>query len=115
MLDLGFEVVSTPGTLRYLFANGIEDVEEVQKIKQGSPNILDLMIEGRIQLVMNTPSGRGTQLDEAKIRKFTIERGIPCITTIPAAREAVNGIRALKKRTLTVRPLQEYFPRRSPN
>ncbi len=115
LLDLGFEVVSTPGTLRYLVANGIEDVKEVQKIKQGSPNILDLMIEGRIQLVMNTPSGRGTQLDEAKIRKFTIERGIPCITTIPAAREAVNGIRALKKRTLTVRPLQEYFPRRSPN
>ena len=69
------------------------------------------MNNGDVVLIINTPSGRGTHLDEATIRKQTIITGVPCITTIPAARAAVNGIRALKDEDLTVRPLQDYFPR----
>ena len=110
-LELGFEVVATPGTRRYLASVGLENVEELRKIKQGSPNVLDLMNNGDVVLIINTPSGRGTHLDEATIRKQTIITGVPCITTIPAARAAVNGIRALKDEDLTVRPLQDYFPR----
>ena len=64
-----------------------------------------------VKLVINTPSGRGRQLDEGKIRERTITLNIPCITTIPAARAAVYGIRALKSRDFRVRALQDYFPK----
>jgi carbamoyl-phosphate synthase large subunit len=83
----------------------------VGKITSGSPNILDLLDSGAVKLVINTPSGRGGHLDEAKIRQRTITLNIPCITTIPAARAAVNGIRALKAKPFRVRALQDYFPR----
>jgi carbamoyl-phosphate synthase large subunit len=107
---LGFDLVATPGTKKQLEAAGIEGVEEVKKIASGSPNILDQLDSGAVRLVINTPSGRGRHLDEAKIRQRTITLNIPCITTIPAARAAVNGIRALKSRDFRVRALQDYFP-----
>jgi carbamoyl-phosphate synthase large subunit len=110
LLDLGFELLATPGTRRYLLSAGIEAVEEVPKIGTGSPNVLELMDEKQIRLIINTPTGRGKHLDEAKIRMHTIALGVPCITTIAAARAAVHGIRALKTRTIDVRPLQDYFP-----
>ena len=109
--DLGFDLVATPGTKRRLDAAGIEGVQEIAKIKEGgSPNILDLMEKGVVKLVINTPSGRGGQLDEAKIRRATIQLGVPCLTTIPAARAAVSGIRALQDRDFEVRAIQDYFP-----
>ena len=108
---LGFGLVATPGTKQQLDASGIEGVEEVRKIAAGSPNILDLLDTGAVKLVINTPSGRGRHLDEAKIREHTITLNIPCITTIPAARAAVSGIRALKSKPLRVRALQDYFPK----
>ena len=113
LLDLGFQVVATPGTRRYLVSTGIEAVEEVKKIADGSPNVLDLMDREEIKLLINTPSGRGTKLDEAQIRMHTIVLGVPCITTIAAARAAVSGLRALKSRDFTVRALQDYFPTRT--
>ena len=108
---LGFELMATPGTKKYLDAAGIEGTEEVQKIASGSPNILERLESGEVRLVINTPSGRGGHLDEAKIRQRTITLNIPCITTIPAARAAVNGIRALKSKPFRVRALQDYFPK----
>ena len=111
LLNLGFSIVATPGTARYLESAGIRGVEELQKIQAGKPNILDRMYSREVKLLINTPTGRGTHLDEAKIRKLSITLGIPCITTIPAARAAVSGIRALKSRDFTVRALQDYFPR----
>jgi carbamoyl-phosphate synthase large subunit len=110
--ELGFGLVATPGTKKFLDAGGIEGVLEAPKIQSGRPgNILEFMERGEVKLVINTPSGRGRQLDEAKIRQRTIALNIPCITTIPAARAAVYGIRALKQRNFGVRALQEYFPR----
>ena len=108
---LGFKLAATPGTKKALDAAGIEGVDEIQKIASGSPNVLTLMQSGEVKLVINTPSGRGRQLDEARIRETTITFNIPCITTIPAARAAVYGIRALKSRDFRVRALQDYFPR----
>jgi carbamoyl-phosphate synthase large subunit len=108
---LGFELLATPGTKKHLDAAGLEGVEEVQKIAAGSPNILERLESGEVKLVINTPSGRGGHLDEAKIRQRTITLNIPCITTIPAARAAVNGIRALKTKPFRVRALQDYFPK----
>jgi carbamoyl-phosphate synthase large subunit len=109
--SLGFSIVATPGTARYLESTGIRDVQDIRKIQLGKPNVLDMMHRGDVKLLINTPTGRGTHLDEAKIRKLSITLGIPCITTIPAARAAVWGIRALKTRDFTVRALQDYFPR----
>jgi len=108
---LGFQLAATPGTKKALAAAGIEGVEEVQKIASGSPNVLDLLRSKKVKLVINTPSGRGRKFDEAKIREATINVNLPCITTIPAARAAVYGIRALKSRDFHVRPLQDYFPK----
>ncbi len=108
-ISLGFKLYSTPGTRRQLATAGINDVEEVVKIKQGSPNMLDLMDENKVDLIINTPSGRGSHLDEAKIRQATIDNQIPCITTIAAARAAVSGIQAMKAESLGVRAMQDYF------
>ncbi|MBI4586961.1 MAG: carbamoyl-phosphate synthase large subunit [Planctomycetes bacterium] len=112
LIDLGFKIVATPGTRRYLLSTGIEEAEEVQKIATSKANVLDLMDLDEIKLLINTPTGRGTHLDEARIRMHAIVKSIPCITTIPAARAAVNGIRALKGRALTVRSMQDYFPKK---
>jgi carbamoyl-phosphate synthase large subunit len=111
LLELGFHVLATPGTRRYLASAGIENVDEVKKIKSGSPNLLDYIRQDDVALIINTPSGRGTHLDEATIRKETIIWGVPCITTAAAARAAVSGIRALDTSELTVRAVQDYFPR----
>src|SRR5690606_29839374 len=96
--ELGFQIIATPGTAKYLEAGGLTDITTVRKIAQGSPNILDCMERGEVKLVINTPSGRGRQFDEAKVRERTIQLNIPCTTTIPAARAAVHGIRELKTR-----------------
>ena len=109
--DLGFELVATPGTKKHLDAAGIQGVQEIQKIAHGGRSITDLLWEGGVKLVINTPTGRGRQLDEAKNRELTIQLAVPCITTIPAARAAVSGVRALKQRDFDVRSLQEYFPK----
>ena len=112
LMDLGFTILATPGTAQFLGAAGLEGVVRVPKIASGEkPSILDRMQDGEIQLVINTPSGRGRQFDEAKIRERTIQLNIPCITTIAAARAAVEGIRELKEKDFRVRPLQDYFPR----
>jgi carbamoyl-phosphate synthase large subunit len=108
---LGFQLVATPGTRKALAAAGIEGVEELRKIAHGSPNVIDLMDAKQVRLVINTPTGRGRHLDEARIRQHTLTLNIPCITTIPAARAAVYGIRALKSRDFRVRALQDYFPK----
>ncbi len=110
LLQLGFEVIATPGTKRRLSAAGISGVTEIKKIRRGEPNILDLMRSGDVKLIINTPSGRGRQFDEAQIRELAIQLNIPCITTIPAARAAVRGVSALKQRDFGVRSLQDYFP-----
>ena len=112
--ELGFQLVASAGTKRYLEAAGIEGVEGVRKIASGEPNILNLLDRGEVGLVINTPTGRGAHLEEGKIREKTIVYNVPCITTIPAARAAVRGIRALKSRDFRVRALQDYFPRPSP-
>lgn len=109
--ELGFELLATPGTRKALDVAGLEDVIELPKIQTGEhPNVLDYMNEGKVKLVINTPTGRGGKLDEAIIRENTISMNVPCITTIAAARAAVDGIRALKTSEYGVRAIQDYFP-----
>ena len=73
--------------LRRHAAEGIE-AAPVKKLQEGRPNLLDLMAEGRVALVMNTPSGKGARTDEGRIRAAATAAGVPCLTTIEAAEAA---------------------------
>ena len=106
--DLGFKICATSGTAKALKSGGI-DVEKVYKVHEGRPNIVDLIKNGEIQLIINTPSGRISKADEIAIRKAAISYGVPLITTISGAQAVVSGIEELiRRRKITVRSLQEY-------
>jgi carbamoyl-phosphate synthase large subunit len=108
LIGLGFSLLATAGTAKQLEADGIA-VERVKKLQEGHPNLLDLLIDGRIQLIINTPSGKGARTDEGRIRAAAVAAGVPCITTIPAAEAAVKAMQALRDEELTVQSLQNRF------
>jgi carbamoyl-phosphate synthase large subunit len=89
--SLGFELVATAGTARALRRIGIP-VRSVRKVIEGSPNVVDMLREGGIQLVINTPGGRGTRVDGYEIRAAAIAHRVPCITTMAGAAAAVQSI-----------------------
>ena len=89
--SLGFELVATAGTARAISRIGIP-VSTVHKVTEGSPNVVDLIRASGVQLVINTPAGRGARTDGYKIRAAAIAHGIPCITTIAGASAAVQSI-----------------------
>lgn len=105
--DLGFKIYATFGTAATLEENGIP-VKILPKIAEGRPNVLDLMKDGKIQFVINTPSGRIPRQDEVKIRSQVVLYHIPYTTTISAAQATLSGIKAVLKNNLTVKSLQEY-------
>lgn len=105
--DLGFRIYATSGTAAALAKNNIK-VSILRKIADGRPNVLDLMKDGKLQMVINTPSGRIPRQDEVKIRSQVITCNIPYTTTIAGAQATVNGLEALSKHSLDVKPLQEY-------
>jgi carbamoyl-phosphate synthase large subunit len=107
LADLGFCVVATAGTAKALKKSGLE-VETIGKVAEARPNILDLIKDGRVNLIINTPSGRIPREDEVKIRSSAIMHGVPCITTLSGAQASVNGIEVLLKKDLDVKPLQAY-------
>jgi carbamoyl-phosphate synthase large subunit len=110
--DLGFNIYSTSGTAAALEKNGI-DVKQLPKVAEGRPNVLDLMKDGKIQMVINTPTGRIPRQDEIKIRSHVILYNIPYTTTISGAQATVNGIEMLIKKELDVKSLQEYHKKAS--
>ncbi len=105
--DLGFALCATEGTSQALREAGV-DAERVYKVNEGSPNAVDRMEAGEIQLVVNTPLGRGSRFDDAAIRAAALRLSIPCLTTLSAAAAAVEGIRARQEEATGVAPLQEY-------
>ena len=107
LVALGFTILSSRGTHRVLEAAGIP-AEMVKKIQEGRPNVLDWLKDDRIALVINTPSGKGPKTDEAKIRRETITRNVPVITTLSGASAAVRGMEALIGGQWDVRALQDY-------
>jgi len=106
--QMGYKLVSTRGTGRHLRMAGV-NVEEIPKIQEGRPNLLDLMKNDQVVLIINTPSGKGSRTDEGRIRSAAVTRGVTCITTISAAQAAVEACRALRERELTVTALQDRF------
>jgi len=104
---LGFKVLATDGTARWLRARGVP-AERVLKVYEGRPNAVDLILSGRIQLLINTPLGKLTQQDDYTIRRAALQQRIPYTTTLSAAAAAVDAIIALRSREGEVKPLQEW-------
>lgn len=104
---LGFTLIATQGTADFLSSKGIS-VKKVYKLHEGRPHVIDMIKSDQIDLVINTPSGKGPREDEVKIRTSALLHRIPCITTVPGAVASVNGISALKKGALNVKSLQSY-------
>jgi carbamoyl-phosphate synthase large subunit len=110
-VEMGFHIVATHGTAEALETAGLQP-ERVYKVKEGRPNVVDLIKGDRIQLIVNTPRGQDTFFDEKAIRRAAVLARIPTITTIAAARAAAEGIAALQKGTLSVFALQELHAAR---
>src|SRR5271170_7066479 len=110
-VELGFHIVATEGTANVLERAGLI-VERVYKVKEGRPNVVDLIKGERIQLIVNTPHGQDPFFDEKAIRRAAVTQRISTITTISAARAAAEGIAATQRRQITVNALQEL--RREP-
>lgn len=104
--EMGYEILSTSGTAMVLEQANIP-VERVKKIKEGHPNLLDYLIDGKVAMIFNTPRGKGARTDEGRIRAAAVQHGVPCITTIQAAQAAVRAIEALREQPLEVQPLQD--------
>ena len=104
--ELGFSLMGTRGTALHLFDNGLP-AQLVFKVNQGRPNVADLIRNGQIQLVINTPLGRDSRFDEKAIRLAASEHRVPCITTLSAAESAIDAMLHARQGTLTVRALQD--------
>jgi len=107
LADLGFEVVATRGTAGLLARAGVA-VSEVRKVAEGHPNAVDLIESGAVDLVVNTPFGRGARGDGYHIRTASAREGVPCVTTLQGVFAAVQGIEAQVRGLPPPRSLQEY-------
>lgn len=105
---LGYTILATTGTGRRIESAGIP-VQFVKKIIEGQPNLIDEMKNDGVDLILNTPSGKGARTDEGTIRATSVQHGIPCITTIQAAEAVVEALKALQDQEMEVEALQERF------
>jgi carbamoyl-phosphate synthase large subunit len=105
---LGYNIISTSGTARYLIDNGIE-CRTVFKLSEGRPNIIDEIKNGNIQIIFNTPAGKEAYADDAYIRKTAITLQIPLFTTIQAMLALAQALESFHHKGPGVCPLQEYY------
>ncbi len=111
-IDLGFTLVATEGTAKQIEAANLP-VERIFKVKEGRPNVVDLIKIDGIQLIVNTPSGADTWFDEKAIRRAAVLHRIPTLTTLAAARAAAEGIAALKREGVRVMAIQAVHAERN--
>ena len=104
---LGFRLMATAGTCHFLQEHGLE-VTRINKLNEGRPNIIDAITNGEINLVVNTPIGKASSIDDSYIRKNSIRHSVPYLTTIAAANAAADGIAAFANGDGGVRSLQDY-------
>jgi carbamoyl-phosphate synthase large subunit len=120
---MGFDLQATSGTWAVLDGAGVR-VRRLRKLREGRPNVADMILNGEVDLLVNTPTRRGPTTDEGRIRALATLHGLPLVTTMTAARAAADAIAALRaggpadrshpSGAWTVRPLQDYFPPDSP-
>jgi carbamoyl-phosphate synthase large subunit len=110
-VELGFSLVATHGTAERLEKAGLP-VDRVFKVKEGRPNVVDLIKGEGVHLIVNTPHGQDPWFDEKAIRRAAITQRIPTITTMSAARAAAEGIAALQSNEINIRSLQQWHGQR---
>jgi carbamoyl-phosphate synthase large subunit len=109
LINLGFEVIATSGTAQTLQAAGVP-VRRINKVYEGQPHIVDAMIDGSVQMMINTTASGAQMLsDSFSLRRTALMRGIPHYTTMPGARAAIEAIAALQSGGLEVAPIQDYL------
>jgi carbamoyl-phosphate synthase large subunit len=106
--DCGFELIATGGTYNALSKAGINSTR-ISKLAEGRPNIKDFIKNGKVQLLINTPTRKGPQTDEGQIRALAVINKVPIVTTITGADAAARAIQAMQKSDWSVKPLQDYF------
>ncbi|MDP9399711.1 MAG: carbamoyl-phosphate synthase large subunit [Actinomycetota bacterium] len=110
--DLGFRIVATRGTARAVRGMGVPVHQVLEKIGEGSPNVVDWIERGDVDLVVNTPTGSGARSDGWEIRRAAVGRGIPCITTVSGGVAAARAIAAARTRPAEPLSLQELHAAR---
>ncbi len=110
--ELGFKVVATSGTAAALVAAGVP-AKAVRKFTEGKPHVVDMILTGKIDAVVNTPRGRGARADGYEIRRATLRTGIPCMTTMAGAEAAVAAIAASREPGIQLHTLQHLHGRPS--
>jgi carbamoyl-phosphate synthase large subunit len=108
LIGLGYRVIATGGTARFLTGQGLE-VEQVNKVAEGRPHIVDKIKDGEVALIFNTTEGWQSHKDSASIRASALSGRVPYFTTAAASAAAVKAIQALRTRPLEVRSLQSYY------
>ena len=110
LASLGFRVMATSGTQRYLTDSGVP-AEKINKVLEGRPHIVDAITNGEVQLVFNTTDGPQALADSRSLRRAALLHKVPYYTTLSGAVAAAQGIRAYLGGDLEVRTLQSYFPK----
>lgn len=108
LAGLGFKVLATSGTQRFLTENGVA-AQKINKVLEGRPHIEDAIRNRQIQIVFNTTDGQKAVSDSKSIRRATLMQKVPYYTTLSGAAAVAEAIAALKAGSLEVRPLQDYF------
>ena len=107
LTDAGLKIIATDGTAEYLKKSGIA-VERINKIFNGSPNVLDYMKRGEVKLIINTPTTKQSIKDGAQIRRGAVDYHVPYITTVQAAQASADAIVMAEKDRITIKALDEY-------
>lgn len=106
--NIGFKIIATDGTSYTLKNSGVE-TEKVKKVYEGRPNIIDFIKNKKVDLIINTPVGKGPRSDDFEIRRHAILFGVPYTTTLSGAQAVVTAIQAIKEKKLTIMSIQEYY------
>ena len=107
--EIGFNLIATGGTCTYLNDHGL-NVTKINKVSEGQPHIVDAIINGDIDLMINTTKGRQAMSDGTKIRRTALMNKLPYYTNLAASKAAIGAIRAIKAKDFDVKSLQDYFP-----
>lgn len=106
--EMGYKLLGTAGTSAEVHRGGIP-ITPIKKLAEGNPNLIDYLKNGEVSLIINTPNGKGARTDEGRIRAAAVQFGVPCITTVSAARIAIEAMAAARHKPMDVLSLQERF------
>lgn len=112
LIDMGFKIVSTGGTAKHLSESGL-NVTRINKVMEGQPHIVDAIINGDIDFIINTTRGPQAIADATSIRRMALTHKIPYYTLLTAARAGVQAIQSMRTRDMTVRPIQTYLHKKA--